>query len=185
MDKKEIEKRIKNGSVKQLVLVPDVPEEVYYLKLMSGFDNAVLVKEIIPHLIPVLTAYWDNKVDHDNQQAKHDASLEQEDSLFVEEPKFNMLDIAITLSAELHKMDFKWILDQLLEGLMDHTGAPVDLSDDFYGPRTHLLYKVIVFAIQENLGSPLVQLLEEKGFSGMTTSLQQLGVTIMDGVLSK
>lgn len=171
--------KILHGMGIRKITFKDHPDS-YQLKLLSGRECSVAFSKALALLAPPCTAAYDSYQEY-NRNVKEEKRLEEE-GFEPEEVDLSLFDVSVVLSQQMEKPLFHELVDILLKGLTKNGEQPVDLDNEFRG-RFDSYLKLVEYAFMENLGTPFVRWLEEKGFSGMSIYLQQ-AVTASKGTTS-
>jgi hypothetical protein len=156
------------------------PQNKYAIRLLPARQNAVAFAKASELLVPMLAAGFDTYKEYASEVQM--AVKDGEDGIEPLIPSVSLFEPAVVFAQQIGRQEVQDLIEILLSSLTKN-GQPVDLDDEFRGSFDDYM-KIIEWAFRENLSVPFVRLLEEKGLSGMTTSLQQVVSVFQEGTRS-
>lgn len=156
------------------------PQDKYIIRLLPARQNAVAFAKAAELLVPMLAAGFDTYKDYANEVQR--AVTDEEDGIDPLTPSASLFEPAVVFAQQIGRDEVQDLIGLLLSTLTKN-GKPVDLDEEFRGSFDDYM-KLVEWSFKENLSVPFVRLLEEKGLSGMTTSLQQVTSAFQEGTKS-
>lgn len=153
-------------------------EDKYVFPLLSVRQTAPVFAKFLSVALPILAASFDKMEDFELQKAE---ILKMGEEGIGISPEVDLFDVSVLLSQQLIKPEFNDILEGLIPELTKN-GSEISLDEAFYGEFDKYM-KLVEFSFRENLLIPLMRYLEEKGLSGMLTSLQG-ALTVTKGTMN-
>lgn len=144
------------------------PQDQYQLKLLPASKARLAFAKAISLIGPVFATSLDTYNEYTSHVAQAQADIEAGET--PDNFDLSFFEFSVVLSQQVDRPEFQELLDLLLSELTKNE-QKFDFDEEFRG-RLDDQFKIIEVAFKENLSIPFVRWLEEKGFAGMTTSLQ-------------
>lgn len=148
-------------------------EDVYEFPLLKMKDNRRAFALATSLLLPVVSVVQETYTDHLIQLGISPEDLDklkEEIPEDLEQEPISFFDATTVVAAQLATEEFDKLLDLLVPSLKIN-GKEVDIEDAFQGDFEKYLL-LCEYSFKENVGTPLVKWLEEKGLGGIDTYLR-------------
>lgn len=151
----------------------DSPGIFYQIRLLSVRENMQAFAKATSLMAPLLAITHKSFAEH--SQDLQIAKQEIEEGIEPVIPVVSFYNPAVVLSEQIVRPEFQELADMLTSSLMVN-GIPVD-EDSFRGSFDKYL-KIVEWAFKENLLTPLVSWLGEKGWLEMSSFQNLLAIAI-------
>lgn len=145
----------------------DKPNEVFELKLLPANKARRAFLKATSLLAPLITHSLDTFSVHKSRM--DEVERDEEAGIIPEVPTLTFFEMSLTLSEQLNRPEAEELWGLLLDGLTKN-GQEVDFDKDYLSVDKQL--KLVEYSFQENLSTPFMNWLEEKGYTSILTSLQ-------------
>jgi len=142
--------------------------DVYEIRLLNARQGRVAFAKAISLLAPLFSTSMDTIEEYSLSQDVDDDGNPIEGTGSV-----SFFELSVILSQQIDRPEFQELLDVLLSDITKNGGMEFDFDEEFAG-RLDDQMKIIEYAFTENLATPFISWLKDKGYVTMSTSLQSI-----------